>query len=1605
MIAALYSGCAGNPDNIDTVAPEVILQSPERGAKDIAVNASITAAFDKRVVGINGSATAFTIQKVGSYGSLPANVSYNDTTFTATLDPVNNLEADSVYVVTLSSDVKSRTGIELDPVSWTFITGVAEDVTSPVISTVTPGVDARYIPSDEKIEVTFSENLQDTSVNAASFILKKGPDIIPSTIIYNGVKAVLTPAAQLEDWTDYSVILTDEIRDIAGNGLSETIWTFKTDDTTPPWPMTVNPEMDAVVPVNTVVTIQFNESVKSYTIHNTSTSFVLKKESTGAQIPASVVYNDTTRTATLTPLSSLEQSTVYRIYLTDAIKDNAHNALSPISWPFTTSGVADVIKPQIQSKNPGSGNTGIALDSAIVVQFNEKVTGVNSSSFGLKNSSGESILSVVTYNPSTQFATLTPAVSLSEGTEYTVILDSSIKDIAGNSLLQTEWNFVTLDITKPVIVSKTPGAVGGVGVNSTVSIVFSEALQGATLTSASLKVDDNGTPVSGQVSYDSFSKTAAFTPDADLKYSTTYKITLSNSTDRIKDLFNNFLDTTEWNFTTGVEPDLISPLISSHYPASGGTMISRNADFTITFSEAVTGVSASNIILYSGVTPVASQIYYDAMSRTATIRPNVALQYNTVYTVKVTGGGSTTIKDSADNYLADNAQWDFTTVPDTTPPSVISKTPEPGVPDIPGNAITVEAVFSENVTGVNPVTMKLIRVIDSVEVPCAVNYYPDFNTNTFRAVMTPTAPVTVTGEYIVQMTDVIQDSAGNKLTVPLGWTFLIIPVDETAPSILTRTPDTGNTWLNNKVQVVFSEDVKGLTASSFYVTGPSGIIPAVVSYSSGLLTATLESEENLAYNTVYTAHLTAAITDRARIPLTAGEITWSFTTDVDTTAPWVTVKSPVNGTNGFPVNAAITAKFSESITGYNGSTVYLTPAASAAVNYDEGSKTLTLIPSANLAGNTTYTVTLTGGITDLATPSANPLGLTTWQFTTQNVPDTTAPVISSITPFNGESGILQSDNIYIVFSENVTNASGKITLKRQGAETVAANISYNQSTFTAAIDPVDELLQSTVYQVIVTGGSTGVKDPSGNYLAATSTTTFTTAADTTNPVVLSKYPESDTTGNPLKPVISISFNEPVTGVNSTSFNLKQGGTAVTPVYVIYDPATNTATLTPNTNLSNNTVYTVTLTSSIADRAGNTLAGINWNFTTDSLPVVSSTLPAEGATGVAVDTSSIQITFNRAMNPDKIWVELTDGTNFSPATPGKITWNGSYTVATIPVYGQFKESTEHKIKLYGWGGTFEDPEGNTLSKTAYVIDGCIHFTTGTDITDPTKVYTIPSNGRMNVGRDIAKIVVGFSEQMDSTKGAITLNPGSIVLTNRSFIDGNRTVVFDVPGISPKLSASSTYTATLSGFTDIANRSLSGTTFSFTTSSSSGETTIITEGFENFDGTNFSSFKNLSADDYNWVQACSTYIAGVPMITFPAITPAEGSYVAKAVDNMISYPGDFAEIELRNTIDLSSFGSCYLSFKMAHERLYNKYDRVGVYVSISGGSYVPVLAGLLPQYFFRYDYSYTDNNPLWKTHYVDLSDYAGSASVKVKLRAYSAGDAGNNIYIDDLRITGN
>jgi len=136
--------------------------------------------------------------------------------------------------------------------------------------------------------------------------------------------------------------------------------------------------------------------------------------------------------------------------------------------------------------------------------------------------------------------------------------------------------------------------------------------------------------------------------------------------------------------------------------------------------------------------------------------------------------------------------------------------------------------------------------------------------------------------------------------------------------------------------------------------------------------------------------------------------------------------------------------------------------------------------------------------------------------------------------------------------------------------------------------------------------------------------------DTLAPTVDSTSPASGETGVLVDTVVTATFSERMDESTITTGSFTLDGVAGS---VSYDFGTYTATFTPDADLTDDTIYTATLSTAVTDAAGNAIAAeYSWNFTTgvvpDTIPpsvtvsdIVTTTDTTPTFTGTATDTQS------------------------------------------------------------------------------------------------------------------------------------------------------------------------------------------------------------------------------------------------------------------------------------------------------------------------------------------------------------------------------------------------
>ena len=445
------------------------------------------------------------------------------------------------------------------------------------------------------------------------------------------------------------------------------------------------------------------------------------------------------------------------------------------------------------------------------------------------------------------------------------------------------------DTTAPTVSAVTPAeAANGVAATSVATATFSEAMNASTINAGTFELRNGaGALVSATASYNAGTRVATLTPGAALAASTTYTATVTTG---VQDAAGNALASAKiWSFTTAAAGgDTTPPTLAARSPAASATGVSRTADITATFSEAMDAatISASSFVLTDSTgSAVAAAVSYDTATRVATLNPTPTLSSFTTYSVTIKGGAAGGVKDLAGNALASDASWSFTTVADAGAPTVSSTSPSSGSVGVAATA-NVTATFSKTMTAstINTLTFEL-RDPGGQVLTAPVSY----NTATRVATLNPAANLVAGTVYTATVRGGTidpraKDAQGVAMTTDKVWSFTI---ETNPPTVTSTTPVNGAAGVSRtaNVRANFSEamDPASVSATTIELRDSSNVVvPCVVTLSTNGRTVTLNPTPTLASLATYTVTIKGGATD-PRVKDVAGnplgsDLVWTFTT-------------------------------------------------------------------------------------------------------------------------------------------------------------------------------------------------------------------------------------------------------------------------------------------------------------------------------------------------------------------------------------------------------------------------------------------------------------------------------------------------------------------------------------------------------------------------------------------------------------------------------------------------------------------------------------------------------------------------------------------------------
>jgi gliding motility-associated-like protein len=226
--------------------------------------------------------------------------------------------------------------------------------------------------------------------------------------------------------------------------------------------------------------------------------------------------------------------------------------------------------------------------SLLTITFSEAVTGFSNADLSIVNGTLTAVSS--SDGGITWTATFTPTAAITDATNVITLDNTGVINGAGNAGLgTTASNNYAIDTQQPTATLVMADAALKVGETSLLTITFSEAVIG--FTNADLNFT-NGTLSAISSSDGGITWTATFTPAV-----------ATTTTDNLITLDNTGVADAAGNIGTGTTPsnvydiDTKAPTVVSVLRASPNPTMASNVDYTVTFSEVVSGLDATDFTI------------------------------------------------------------------------------------------------------------------------------------------------------------------------------------------------------------------------------------------------------------------------------------------------------------------------------------------------------------------------------------------------------------------------------------------------------------------------------------------------------------------------------------------------------------------------------------------------------------------------------------------------------------------------------------------------------------------------------------------------------------------------------------------------------------------------------------------------------------------------------------------------------------------------------------------------------------------------------------------------------------------------------------------------
>jgi len=728
---------------VDQTAPTVTI-TPLNNANNVGLDTQVVLTFSKSI----NPATINSISVNLFNGDVPLNpsMSISRDNRTVILNPGGGLlPAGVTLTATATHLITDLSGNALADTVSQFTTTAAPVTQSPYVITTRPGNGAGGVPANSVITLFTSAPVNAGTLTGAFYVSQNGVLVSGSTAVgSNGQSIEFTPSSALPGGATIQVFLTSTAQDIYGNYFqyfSETFTTAGSPANTAAQVQAVNPFYGAGnVPLNTVIQIEYNQTLLASTVNNSNIS--LYEYATDTYLIPNITLTGGGQVIQIQPTSNLVANSNYQVCVSTSVTNTAGTPVQSYCLYFTAGTAVDNAAPTVVAVVPPDGSSKIGTNAGITVIFNKAIdpVSVTGSTIQLSGGSITEVPASISFSPDYTQVAIVPQAPLPSSTQMAIAISGVISQ-AGVLVANQTTHFTTMagpDFNSPYVVNASVQNNQTVGTNAVFAMQFNKPMNQQSFNSAYVNVCTNPynswwwcfyggyPPVPATVSWSADSTTVFLAPTSNLSASTTYFLDSFYMTDLSGNAQQNF----SVGFNTGNGPVTTGPSVVQVSPPSGFTGVPINAPVQILFNEPISGTSLEGVTLQQSgsVIPTTTSLFDGDQG--IELLPQVPLATGTTYTINVTG-----VVDVTGNAQSSFPSQSFTTGAgtDLVPPTIVSTNPPNGQSNVPDNT-TVQVVFSEAMdpASFDPNNSFVLYDPSNNVVPATIRFSMDYKTVTLN---------------------------------------------------------------------------------------------------------------------------------------------------------------------------------------------------------------------------------------------------------------------------------------------------------------------------------------------------------------------------------------------------------------------------------------------------------------------------------------------------------------------------------------------------------------------------------------------------------------------------------------------------------------------------------------------------------------------------------------------------------------------------------------------------------------------------------------------------------------------------------------------------------